>query len=320
MANLAWGGFSNGRIPRANMVDIGDGKLLQADAAYNFNRWNVAFRQRWGENLYLASYQDAYRDINKQNWMYTHPVPGVIVAYPGTSNHGWARAVDVSGYGALNSARHIWMQQNGPSYGWSWATGKASNESWHWEYVGPITTTAGDGGVTPFPPEPEPETENEEMSYLFWNIINPGGTGLNGTFWMLRDGFLCLFPSQTVAVAEAARWGKTSPIETIQQGALLPHAEKYYGIPQAVWTPLTTSTEKTWFREASSGQLTQALTSSVVLVNEHADENKDEIIAAIPTGGGAAPAPSAEYDITLTGDVSSVPGTVSLTGTATPQV
>jgi len=59
----------------------------------------------------------------------------------------------------------------------------------------------------------------------------------------------------------------------------------------------------------SKGELTQALTSTVSLVNEHADANKDAIIAALPGGS------SGTYNISL--NVDGVPGTA--TGTATPQ-
>jgi hypothetical protein len=63
----------------------------------------------------------------------------------------------------------------------------------------------------------------------------------------------------------------------------------------------------------TKGELTQALTSTVSLVNEHADANKDEIIAAIPSGGSGGSASA--YNLSL--DIEQVPGTA--TGTATPQ-
>jgi len=63
----------------------------------------------------------------------------------------------------------------------------------------------------------------------------------------------------------------------------------------------------------TNGEMGQALTSAVALVNEHADENKDEIIAAIPSGGSGGSASA--YALSL--DIEQVPGTA--TGTATPQ-
>lgn len=63
----------------------------------------------------------------------------------------------------------------------------------------------------------------------------------------------------------------------------------------------------------TKSELTQALTSTVSLVNEHADANKDEIIAAIPDGAGGGSASA--YALSL--NIEQVPGTA--TGTATPQ-
>lgn len=60
----------------------------------------------------------------------------------------------------------------------------------------------------------------------------------------------------------------------------------------------------------TNGELGQALTSAVVLVNEHADENKDAIIAAMPAGSGGG---SSSYNLSLT--IDEIPGTA--TGTAT---
>lgn len=64
----------------------------------------------------------------------------------------------------------------------------------------------------------------------------------------------------------------------------------------------------------TNGEMGQALTSTVALVNEHADENKDAIIAAIPSGSGSGGSAST-YSLNL--DIDQVPGTA--TGTATPQ-
>lgn len=63
----------------------------------------------------------------------------------------------------------------------------------------------------------------------------------------------------------------------------------------------------------SKGELGQALTSTVALVNDHADTNKTEILDAIGTApsGGAS---GGNYTLSL--DIDGVPGTAS--GTATP--
>lgn len=190
---LAWGGFANGQIPRANLVDIGGGKLLQANAAESWGRFTAAFRARWGSRLYLASYQDAYRDLAEQQYMWDHrndgPPHPSKVASPGNSIHGWGRSVDCSGYGQKGSARHNWMVANCANYGWSWAYGKSLNEPWHWDYVGPITTTAGDGHE-PIPeptptPTPEPERHGKKVTlYLKASSLVNGAQG-DGTVYAL---------------------------------------------------------------------------------------------------------------------------------------
>jgi LAS superfamily LD-carboxypeptidase LdcB len=56
-------------------------------------------------------------------------------AVPGTSNHGWGKAVDFAGM-TWTSANRRWMEANGGRYGFV----PLSIESWHWDWV-------GDGGT-----------------------------------------------------------------------------------------------------------------------------------------------------------------------------
>jgi len=320
--NLAWGGFSNGRIPASNLVDIGSGKLLQADAASNFKRFAAAFRARWGEPLYLASYQDAYRDLARQQYMYDHPYEFNSkgqVATPGTSVHGWARSVDVSGYGAGGSERHLWMQQNAGTYGYSWAYGKQLGESWHWDYVGPITTTAG-GGAEPFP-----ESE-DEMKLIKFRL------GSSDFFLGARGLYRSPDAGQTAFSSDANNGLLQKDFGALNSTScdllLRPFGFSYADamalgpgafIPPAVNGGFTTA-DRAKINEIdakvadlpTNGEMGQALTSTVALVNEHADENKDAIIAAIPGGSGGS---ASTYSLNL--NIDQVPGTA--TGTATPQ-
>ena len=54
----------------------------------------------------------------------------VAVAFPGTSNHGLGKAIDVNGAKAQN-----WIKKNGFHYGWSWYEGKRNNENWHFTWT-----------------------------------------------------------------------------------------------------------------------------------------------------------------------------------------
>lgn len=54
----------------------------------------------------------------------------VPAAGPGTSNHGWGRALDLSSKTAQN-----WIKENGYKYGWCW--GEVKSEPWHFTFCGP---------------------------------------------------------------------------------------------------------------------------------------------------------------------------------------
>jgi flagellum-specific peptidoglycan hydrolase FlgJ len=49
-------------------------------------------------------------------------------AYPGTSNHGLGKAIDLWG------KAQEWVRKNGERFGWSWDEGKAVGEPWHFRY------------------------------------------------------------------------------------------------------------------------------------------------------------------------------------------
>jgi hypothetical protein len=199
--NLRWGGFQNGRIPREHLVDIGGGKLLQRDAWAGLSGLMAEFRDRWGARLYLDIYQDAYRDIARQRFMLEHPelYPHAHAAV-GTSVHGWARSVDVTGYGAKGSARHIWLVENAPRFGWSWDYGRQLGESWHFDYLGPITTTAGDG-TEPFPLLIDDPIGSTDMPLVLLKQSTAGKAAEGGATFCLYD------PS---AQSPEARWQEFS--------------------------------------------------------------------------------------------------------------
>jgi LAS superfamily LD-carboxypeptidase LdcB len=60
----------------------------------------------------------------------------IAIAYPGTSNHGWGRAVDISG---ANTQK--WIKDNGYKYGWCW--GEVTSEPWHFTFCGPGKNRSG---------------------------------------------------------------------------------------------------------------------------------------------------------------------------------
>lgn len=132
----AWGGHSNGRIPASAMCPLktAPGQMLRCDAQAAFDRMSLAFAARFGSPI---SVTDAYRDYATQVILKRRK--GRMAATPGTSNHGWALAVDLgSGINSFGTAQHQWMRANAPKFGWihpGWARQSGSlPEPWHWEF------------------------------------------------------------------------------------------------------------------------------------------------------------------------------------------
>jgi LAS superfamily LD-carboxypeptidase LdcB len=82
---------------------------------------------------------DSYRSYSEQVAVY-HRKPG-LAAVPGTSEHGWGKAVDFcGGIESTGTPEHAWMQANAGRFGWyhpDWAEPSGSRpEAWHWEFGG----------------------------------------------------------------------------------------------------------------------------------------------------------------------------------------
>jgi hypothetical protein len=156
MINLQWGNYTNGRIPTSVLAPIDSGHLLRPDAAAQWQLLVAACKAATGQTLSAAPGADSgYRTFaqQQQDWNIYHGKEAVAV--PGTSNHGWGRAIDITGY-ETGSDRWVndglyynpgpvwaWLQANAPKYGFTWSTGFASLEAWHWEYTQTPTITAG---------------------------------------------------------------------------------------------------------------------------------------------------------------------------------
>lgn len=132
-SNYAWGGFQNGRIPADKLVEISKGHRLEAQAAAAWQRM-VADAKKDGVNLGLT---DSYRSYDQQVSVRRRKGHQVATATPGTSVHGWGRAVDAN----VNNPKALaWLRANAGRYGWvnpAWAQRKGKSwEPWHWEHVG----------------------------------------------------------------------------------------------------------------------------------------------------------------------------------------
>ncbi len=132
----AWGGHQNGRIPAAELCTLAGAPShrLRCDAAAAYASLATAYRNRFGTRLCIT---DSYRPFENQVTA-AERKPG-LAARPGTSNHGWALAVDLcGGANEFGTRQHRWLQTNAMRHGWrqpSWAaTDGARPEPWHWDF------------------------------------------------------------------------------------------------------------------------------------------------------------------------------------------
>lgn len=160
----AWGGYANGYIPASALTAIpwNTARRLRTDAANALIALNDAYRGAFGRDLVL---NDAYRDfagqVEARNYWCGQGNCG-FAAVPGTSNHGWAVAIDIGVKRTdWTNPTYVWMKTNAPGFGWThpaWAEpGGAHPEAWHWEYTGAFVPT----------PTPEEEMAIEDLYTTF---------------------------------------------------------------------------------------------------------------------------------------------------------
>ena len=131
----AWGGYSNGRIPSEVLCALGVARhALRCDAAASYVRMSAAFESTFGSPLCIT---DSYRSYASQVSAF-HRKPA-LAAVPGTSNHGWALAVDLcGGINVAGTPQWTWMTANAGRFGFvqpDWARpGAEKPEPWHWEF------------------------------------------------------------------------------------------------------------------------------------------------------------------------------------------
>lgn len=132
----SWGGYANGMIPSEALCALTGVSYhaLRCDAARAYDAMSAAYAKQFGSRICIT---DSYRSFAAQVRLYGEK-PG-LAAVPGTSNHGWAMAVDLcGGIESFTSAEHAWMVANAPKFGWihpDWARqGGGREEPWHWEF------------------------------------------------------------------------------------------------------------------------------------------------------------------------------------------
>lgn len=120
----------NGVFTSANTDLIPAGKLW-TEAALTWNAMVEAYIEDGGSVALAvpAGPASSARSIPQQEFFWRNQPPPA--AFPGTSNHGWAIAVD-----ARFRQFVAWMHRNAHRYGWSHDEGARVGEWWHWRYIG----------------------------------------------------------------------------------------------------------------------------------------------------------------------------------------
>jgi len=135
-------GVTNGNLPISYLASTTTGCKVY-DEALNSLKAMIAQAAKDGVTLRPES---CYRDYAGQvaardDWCSRGACQ--MAAVPGTSNHGWGKAVDFAdqtGELAFDSAGYTWMTTWAGDFGWIHPKGMEADgpvpEAWHWEWIG----------------------------------------------------------------------------------------------------------------------------------------------------------------------------------------
>ncbi len=119
--------YSNGRLPDSAVSPINTGascNQLRHDAAAGFNSMSLAERRRLTINGCASAYRTYAQQVQLRNYWCSRGACG-NAAQPGTSNHGWGLAVDVS------QSTRATIDRIGRAFGFCKCWSDASWEWWH---------------------------------------------------------------------------------------------------------------------------------------------------------------------------------------------
>ncbi|MDF2916004.1 MAG: peptidase and DD-carboxypeptidase VanY/endolysin [Microbacterium sp.] len=171
--------YANGQFPTGATVALATapGQRLVSPAAENWDALARAVQARYGWTPYLtdsyrpyAVQERIFRERYRVMWSGSGPygdvrywqgvrwvrVTGAAAAVPGTSNHGWGKAVDCSGLGGFGGTRFAQLASLAPSYGFTNTEGRSVGEAWHWVFTGSglVSNPIGGGGSVTIPNVP----------------------------------------------------------------------------------------------------------------------------------------------------------------------
>lgn len=132
-------GTDNGCLNSLKSGQVGNNKYtLLSDAGVALEKMYNDMPEDVKKDLKIS---DSYRPLKTQCNIFDFDIfeksgrrvkkgtSGTPVARPGTSNHGWGRALDLSKKKAQD-----WIRENGSKYGWCW--GEVKSEPWHFTFCG----------------------------------------------------------------------------------------------------------------------------------------------------------------------------------------
>jgi len=121
---------SNGNLPSSDLSPIAGGGQLANEAAA---AWNALAAKVYRDTGFKISASEGYRTIDRQwyFWNLYQSGSGNLAAYPGSSNHGWGLAVDLS-----STTARTYIDLYGAPFGWSKSWSDAPSEWWHIKYQG----------------------------------------------------------------------------------------------------------------------------------------------------------------------------------------
>ena len=121
----------NGRFADSDLIAIPEGRLVR-EAAANWLALRAEGSKKLGILITPAGPVSSYRTYEAQVgfWNTYQRAGSPVAARPGTSNHGWGKAVDLKDPPSMRKV----IDQFGAPYGWHW--GEAPSEPWHVTYRG----------------------------------------------------------------------------------------------------------------------------------------------------------------------------------------
>lgn len=152
--------YANGKAPSTYLLEVEPGNHLRPDAAAAWVLFRAACYAATGVWLTITSANRSYeRQVEIFLERYTRSNTGrksrvwngvrywlrvgaADAAVPGTSNHGWAIAVDMGGY----TRAWTWIVNNCARFGFSLAEGLSVGEKWHIVFTRAWDGVLGGGG------------------------------------------------------------------------------------------------------------------------------------------------------------------------------